>query len=224
MHIFRFSYYAINTHSLISQPNNIIGDLNIITATTLYCCCSQGCIITGCQDSNIRIFDLEGILRTTLQGHAKGVISFSWTPTSNRLLSGSWDGTARVWDLSTSSCVMVLPNHENGVHVLGLQNNTIVTVSTGESVDEKPANFKLRVWDEFNGQQIGSPIEDHGGSIRSVKAVRGLGGFITTANDGCVILRGHDGQAMGTMFHAPQEDGSPPFVLDWCVQRKQETT
>lgn len=113
---------------------------------------------------------------------------------------------------------MTLPNHENGVHVLGLRNSTIVTVSTGESVNGKPANFRLRLWDEFTGQQIGSPIEDHGGSIRSVKAAASdLGGFITTGNDGCVILRSNDGQAMGTMFHAPQEDGSPPFVLDWCV-------
>jgi phospholipase A-2-activating protein len=165
-------------------------------------------------DTKIRIFTDEGNPVGTLEGHSKGVISFSWT-TTGLLISGSWDGTAKVWNLETNSCVQTLEPHENGVHVLGLENGLIATTSTGESVDGKPANFKLRIWDPATGRLVGSPICDHAGSIRSITALRGVGGFATGANDGTVALRSVDGEVLGTVFHAAQEDGSAPFILDW---------
>ncbi len=130
------------------------------------------------------------------------------------LISGSWDGTARVWDLRTHACVFVLDKHENGVHVLGLSNNTIATVSTGESVNGRPANYRLRIWDA-SGKMVGDPIADHAGSIRSICAVSGIGALATSSNDGSIMLRTIDGESIGTMLHPPQEDDSPPFVLDW---------
>ena len=56
-----------------------------------------------------------------------------------------------MWDLQSSVCLMELGPHENGVQVLGLSNGTIATTSTGESVNGKPANFKLRLWDASTG-------------------------------------------------------------------------
>ncbi|CAN0532217.1 unnamed protein product, partial [Ectocarpus sp. 8 AP-2014] len=57
-----------------------------------------------------------------LQGHEGGVISFSWTAAGQvgQLISGSWDGTAKVWDVAGGVCVVTLGGHENGVCVLGL--------------------------------------------------------------------------------------------------------
>ena len=181
----------------------------------------KGCIISGCNDSKIRIFDSEtNSLQCTLEGHAKGVISFSWLTTSTNdlyLLSGSWDGTARVWDLSSQSCIQELGPHENGVHILGLSDGNIATVSTGESVNGRPANYRLRLWDLTTGKEKGPPICDHEGSIRSIQAVRGIGGFATVANDGAMIVRTIDGQPIGSMYHPMQEDGAPPFLLDCCA-------
>lgn len=112
-------------------------------------------------DSKIRIFSPNGTPLLELQGHTKGVISFSWTGFNNsnqpkRLISGSWDGTARIWSFSSNSnsnasgenvqgkCDLILGPHENGVHVLGLSDgHTIITTSTGESVNDKPANFQV---------------------------------------------------------------------------------
>eukprot|EP01032_Pedospumella_encystans_P033667 gene33667-38047_t len=90
----------------------------------------EGCIISGCQDSKIRIFTFDGVLQHTLTGHGKGVISFSWT-LNGQLISGSWDGSAKIWDLAALACVMTLGPHENGVQVLGLTNGLIATTSTG---------------------------------------------------------------------------------------------
>lgn len=181
----------------------------------------KGCIISGCNDSKIRIFDSEtNSLQCTLEGHSKGIISFSWVTTASGdkyLLSGSWDGTARVWDLATNTCVQELGPHENGVHVLGLSTSAIATVSTGESVNGRPANYRLRLWDLATGKETCPPIEDHEGSIRSISSVPGIGGFATTANDGSMIIRTIEGAPIGSMYHPLQEDGSPAFIMDCCA-------
>lgn len=165
-------------------------------------------------DKKVRVFDGQSReLIAVLEGHSKGIISFSWT-SDGKLISGSWDGTAIVWDLTTHQIVHTLSGHENGVHVLGLSNGLVATTSTGESVNGKPANFRLRFWNVSSGQQIGDSISDHMGSIRAISGVPGIGGFATSSNDGTVILRSIDGVVIGTMYHPAQEDGSPPFVLD----------
>ena len=50
----------------------------------------------------------------SLSGHIGGVISLSQTP-DGLLISGGWEGHARVWDIATGSSKFVLEGHENGV-------------------------------------------------------------------------------------------------------------
>ena len=202
--------WTITENSLeqIGQP--IFHD-HWVTAVTS--CSRRGFTITGCMDCKIRVLDSSNNQIMILSGHEKGVISFSWTA-NGCLISGSWDGTAKVWDLDRNGqLINSLGPHENGVNVLGLHDGRIATTSTGEAVNGKPANFKLRLWDSGTGTLIGDGIADHSGSIRSIISVPGLDGFATTSNDGTVALRSSDGSIMGSMMHPPQEDGSPPFVL-----------
>ena len=152
-------------------------------------------------------------------------MSFSWTH-DFRLVSGSWDGTARVWDLASGENTLTLGGHENAVNVLCLTENEtpepdlLATVSTGESVNSQPANFKMRVWSLVTGQQVMTPIEDHAGSIRSIFRIPGTG-VATTSNDGSVLVRssldpkGGSGGTVGTFLHPPQAggEGFPPFIL-----------
>ena len=176
----------------------------------------HGCIITGCKDSKIRIFSPDGEPMMLLEGHTNGVISFSWTSTG-KLISGSWDGTAKIWDLAAGgACLHTLPGHENGVNVLGLGDGQIVTTSTGESVNDRPANFQIRFWDATTGKQVGSSIKDHDGSIRSICAIPGICAFATSSNDGSVRVRSTEdlGQnTLGVCYHRPSEDGTMPFLL-----------
>lgn len=164
-------------------------------------------------DAKIRIFDLNHNLIATLEGHHKGVISFSWL-NGTQLISGGWDGLAILWDLNSLQQIRSFGPHENGVHVLGLSNGLIATTSTGESINSQPANFQLRFWNPSTGQLVGSPIKDHLGSIRSIAALPGVDGFVTTSNDGSVIIRSSEGHVIETLMHPIQDDGSPPFVLD----------
>jgi len=88
--------------------------------------------ISGCMDNNIYLFDtITGEKLGVLEGHTKGVVSLclaSGPGGENWLASGSWDGTARLWDLQTHQCIHQLGPHENGVHALYLGDGRLATV------------------------------------------------------------------------------------------------
>lgn len=171
--------------------------------------CPEGGFITGCMDKKIRIYSAECILIRTLLGHSGGVISLEWSLTTGELISGSWDGTARLWNIATAECVLVLPGHENGVCVLGLPDGTIVTGSTGEQKDNAVVNFRIRLW--RNGQVV-KTLSDHHGPVRRFVLVPDIG-FLSCSNDGMIKLRGFDAEPIFQMEHPLNSEGKPGFVL-----------
>jgi WD40 repeat protein len=76
-------------------------------------------LATACEDQNsynnlpdttIRLWDLSGIgsgkvTSRILRGHSRGVQSIAFTPDNNWLVSGSADGSARMWDLRLAELV-----------------------------------------------------------------------------------------------------------------------
>lgn len=160
---------------------------------------SKSCLyVTGCKDALIRIFDGHTHeCLATLSGHDKPVTSLAWgaLTTANRvnrptaddsderyLISGSWDGTAKVWkitavSLSSSSSsssssprisyslVATLAGHENSVSVASIvpwskdANKdhilTIVTGSAGVAQNNQIRDHAVRVWQ----------VDTHTGSV-----------------------------------------------------------
>lgn len=55
----------------------------------------------------------------TLRGHADAVTSLAWSPEGRFLLSGSEDGTARIWDTTTRECVCTITDHVGAVWGVG---------------------------------------------------------------------------------------------------------
>ncbi|KAL3660933.1 hypothetical protein V7S43_013949 [Phytophthora oleae] len=174
-----------------------------------------GGFATGSMDKNIRLFDAEGQRFGLLKGHEGGVISLALSSDKKLLLSGSWDGTARVWSLETLQCLHVLPGHENGVCVLSLPDGSLVTGSTGQQVGNSVADFKLRFWakDTF---ALTNTLMDHQGPIRQLALVPDIG-FVSCSNDGSVKLRTLDGTVVASMEHPLNAEGKPGFVLGVCV-------
>ncbi|KAG3118667.1 hypothetical protein PI124_g4087 [Phytophthora idaei] len=174
-----------------------------------------GGFATGSMDKNIRLFDAQGQRYGLLQGHEGGVISLTLSTDKKLLLSGSWDGTARVWSLETLQCLQVLPGHENGVCVLGLPDGSLVTGSTGQQVGNSVADFKLRFWakDTF---ALTKTLADHQGPIRQLALVPDIG-FVSCSNDGSIKLRTLDGTVLASMEHPLNAEGKPGFVLGVCV-------
>jgi len=63
-------------------------------------------------DGVVQMFSTEtGELLGTFRGHGRGVSAMWVTPDGRRLLTASWDKTARVWDIATTSSVLTYRTH-----------------------------------------------------------------------------------------------------------------
>ncbi|HJS26845.1 MAG TPA: WD40 repeat domain-containing protein [Actinomycetota bacterium] len=61
----------------------------------------DGQLIAVSTEGAATIWDAEGTLRHTLVGHGGLVFSLAWSRDSSRLVTGGFDGTARVWEVGT---------------------------------------------------------------------------------------------------------------------------
>mmetsp|Transcript_27865 Transcript_27865/g.61085 ORF Transcript_27865/g.61085 Transcript_27865/m.61085 type:complete len:469 (+) Transcript_27865:140-1546(+) len=159
----------------------------------------EGGYITGCRDGIIRIFGPDHGPIRELNGHTNQVTSLAWLELSSSsasgsgsgsdggsgsgggggsgglllLASGSWDGTARIWNVATGTCLATLDNHENGVSVVGLPppppavptgndggadtaespssssslRGRLATTSAGVAANNTIRNHRVRLWD-----------------------------------------------------------------------------
>jgi len=196
-------------------------------------------VISGSLTNTISLHSATGSVLQELTGHTGGVISFSWLPhpTDNILLSGSWDGTCKIWNLSNmdfTNCspVQSLDGHENGVSVVGLNPTTIITGSTGKKGEVGIIDQKLRVWllsesesksesDSTSSSSFELVVEnsDHLGPIRCLCSTSSGAYFLSGSNDATVVQReGMTAMSLLEMRYPPCEADTPssnsdPFVL-----------
>jgi len=196
--------------------------------------------VSGCKDAVIRIFNGKTHeLVGTLPGHEKPVTSLAWVPKppgvrtgnsfSQYLVSGSWDGTAKVWDIDRKCLIATMPDHENSVCVYGIRttssdDNTIqiATGSAGAAVNNQISGFTVRLWQinvvTGNVSKTQSVANDHGGPIRDIcgVSVDGKSYLVTCSNDGTARLRDETtGQSTSTLTIIPanSQQSHPPMLL-----------
>lgn len=200
------------------------------TVTAILCIGSKDeTVVTGSKDAQIRLFDRASqTLLATLKGHDKPVTSLACT--GNYLVSGSWDGTAKIWNWTTNACLATLPNHENStaVAILGIDDNNaslqVVTVSAGEAHNNQIQNHTVRLWniDLQTGQatKIYQVANDHEGPIRDVCLLpNDTSQIATCSNDGTVKLRApENGTCLDTLtFIGNNNQQHPPMLLSVCA-------
>ena len=223
---------AILSASSSSRPPFVAGDENA-SSSSLY--------ITGCKDGKIRIFNVVDDdddnndaheLVMTLEGHANAVTSLSWIESSRSsnnsnegakeapwLVSGSWDGTARIWCLRANSCLCILDGHENTVSVAGLPPlddddddddggaaravvRRVVTTSAGIASGSSIRGHAVRIWQlksssssssstnvVVTSELVAKVVDDHSGPIRDVTYDTFTEYIYTCSNDGTVKVR-----------------------------------
>lgn len=93
------------------------------------------------KDQRIVHFDLDGTPTMEYLGHTGAVNSLSQA-VAHEFVSGSWDGTAKIWDVETGQCKHTLEGHAYAVSVLTLANGITITGSQDK---------KIRLW--YNGMQ-----------------------------------------------------------------------
>jgi phospholipase A-2-activating protein len=147
---------------------------------------------TGSKDKKVIFMDNEGTPMGEFIGHLNTVNDISQAE-PNTFISGSWDATAKIWDINTQKCLYTLKDHSYAVSTLALENKKYITGSQDK---------KLKFWDQ---DKLVRTIDDaHDDIIRSIILSPDGNTFYSTSND-CVIkqwtfggeliaeLKGHDG-------------------------------
>jgi ribosome assembly protein 4 len=95
-------------------------------------------------------------------GHGEAILAAQFSPEiSSRLLTGSGDGTARIWDCDTGTPFQTLKGHTSWVLCVSWSPDASI-VATG-SMDNT-----VRLWDPKSGQPQGSPLKGHTKWVRSL--------------------------------------------------------
>lgn len=132
--------------------------------------------VVGCQDGKIYVCSTNDNNAATLifEGHKKPVNCVRYR--NYKIFSGSWDGTAQIWDLETGDVQSTLGGHpEFLVAVCPLENDNVVTGGQDGT---------LNLWKQ-DGSKIIEKLGAHQGLIRQIVEIEG-GGFMTCSNDDTV--------------------------------------
>jgi WD40 repeat protein len=82
---------------------------------------SDSLFVTGEDSGTIRVWDaITGEMVVRLDGHTNSAWCFTATQDAHMLVSGSWDGTVRFWDLQSK---LEVRRVELGEHVMGIGSN-----------------------------------------------------------------------------------------------------
>jgi len=100
-------------------------------------------VISGGKETIIEVRNLGKTPKESadalLLGHAHNVCSLDVSPDGRWVASGSWDATARVWDVGKWECEAVLEGHEGSVwDVLAYDANTVITGMRRYRVQQEP--------------------------------------------------------------------------------------
>ncbi|OAQ25337.1 WD40 repeat-like protein [Linnemannia elongata AG-77] len=97
------------------------------------------------QDNSIGIYDTGTWTKThTLRGHNSKITGVVYSPCSRYLVSGSWDGTVRLWNCETGMVDRILEGHSEGVEAVALS-------PCGKQVASVYRDRSLRLWDVDTG-------------------------------------------------------------------------
>ena len=97
-----------------------------------------------------------------LEGHESSVRSVAFSPDGQRIVSGSYDNTLRLWDANTGAAIGQ-PLEGHGGEVL-----SVAFSPDGQRIVSGSDDNTLRLWDANTGAAIGQPLEGHGGGVYSV--------------------------------------------------------
>src|SRR5262249_39383496 len=94
------------------------------------------------------------------QGHSGHILALAFSPARTRLLTGSADNTARLWDVATGREIRPLEGHTDEVLAVAFSPD-------GRRLLTGSADRTVRLWDAAGGRQLFS-LEGHTERVSSV--------------------------------------------------------
>jgi ribosome assembly protein 4 len=124
-------------------------------------------LATGSKDMQIRIWvpeEAKQMPKKPLRGHTRWITSIDWqpyhsNPKCDRLVSGSKDGTVRVWDAIFGNTVMSFSGHSACVTSVRWGANGLIYSASEDKT--------IKVWNAENGKLVRS-LDGHGHWVNSI--------------------------------------------------------
>jgi eukaryotic-like serine/threonine-protein kinase len=156
----------------------------------------------------------------TLKGHTGLVYSASFSPDGSRVVTGSYDQTAKIWDAKSGAVLLTLKGHGGPVRSASFSpdGSRIVTGSYDQTA---------KIWDAKSGAVL-LTFKGHGGPVRSA-SFSPDGSRIITGNDNTakvwyaksgaevLTLKGHTNVVASASF---SPDGSRILTASWDLTSK----
>merc|ERR1712137_166147 len=182
----------------LAAHTNFLNCIALIDAQPLF---PEGAVATGSTDSLIMVWDRRDLSEPalTLVGHSNTVCSLAYSATNNTLLSGSYDGTVRVWQIEGANCLHVVEARKPSVL-------SVAALADGSYVSGG-ADKMIKLWD-----QQGKLIREISGHTDAVRALLQVDlGLCSAANDGTVRVWTLEGECLR------QYVGHESYVYDMAL-------
>jgi WD40 repeat protein len=159
-------------------------------------------------DKTLELFEPDSRTRVkTFIGHTDVVSSITFHPSQpNIMMSSSWDGTTRIWDIQTGLMIKKLNGNQTPVHAA-------VFTPDGSRVITAGDDRIIRVWDWQNGKVL-KQLEGHKAEISN----------LTLSNDGKMLLSASlDGSVKFWNLEKSQEFFEHIYIRnkDWIVLTRE---
>jgi WD40 repeat protein/serine/threonine protein kinase len=115
----------------------------------------------------------------TFHGHSGGVLSVAFSPDGQRIVTGSLDGTAKVWETASGKELVTFKGHRAGI-------NSVAFAPDGQRIVTSGLNDPTpRVWDSTSAKELLS-LKGHHAMVNSVAFSPDGQRIATASSDGTV--------------------------------------
>ena len=112
-------------------------------------------ILTACADKLIRLFNKDGELQKTFEGHTDVVQTVTLLLNGEEFLSGGNDMIIRKWNLESGECTGTFSGHEAFIYSISVLPRNKGFISSGED-----RSLRVWVWDEDEPSEPGFRIHE----------------------------------------------------------------
>ena len=145
----------------------------------------------------IDLFDLANPDRPVKAAEFTGrPVDAAFNPAGDRIVSGSADGTVRLWTLDGQAAAAPFEGHQRSVESVAFN-------PAGDRIVSGSADGTVRLW-TLDGQAAAAPFEGHQDYVRSVAFNPAGDRIVSGSDDGTVRLWMLDGQAAAAPFEGHQ--------------------
>src|ERR1700731_4755756 len=120
----------------------------------------DGALLAVCSAHHAEIIDPRGRVLRLIRGHAGTVADVAFSPDGRAIVTGSYDGTARTWDVTTGMPLVTFAGHGDAVYAVAFSpDGTRIATASGDET--------ARVWDAASGEHL-STLAGHFKAVQDV--------------------------------------------------------